>query len=79
MINKFDDAQRLADGGSGTAGDVSMNTAGMNNGIPNSGALSIGKANAKGNNTISSKSPTKKSAGPGLGAGIMQLKPTAVE
>ena len=79
LINKFDEAQRLADGGSGAAGDVSMNTAGMNNGIPNSGALSIGKGNSKGSNTLSSKSPTKKPAGPGLGAGIMQLKPTAVE
>lgn len=51
----------------------------MNNGIPNSGALTVGKQNSKTGNTISSKSPTKKPAGGGLGSGIMQLKPTAVE
>lgn len=81
LINKFDDAQRLADGGSGVAGDASINTAGLNNGNPNSGALTVGKQNQKTTNPLSSKSPTKKPAGAGLGAGsgMMQLKPTAVE
>ena len=80
LINKFDDAQKNADG-SGAA-DVSMNGGGMSgisNGLIIGGASkSTGKSSST--NTGGSKSPTKKpiTSGLGLGAGL-QIKPTALD
>ena len=67
LINKFDEAQRYADGGGIGTADVSMNIGGGMSQGNNVGGLNLnnaGKSTAKGqsSNMGGNKSPTKKPA-----------------